>query len=130
MLRGFLNPRGVLVSNCLIWLEGPKHMDEFKKKKKRAVMQNVMSVVIMIIVVGFALTIGAIMNGYLGTLNTNVLGNNANATNAINATFNLLSTGSGIVQLVVVAVLLGVALYAFLGSIMPGGGGKGRGGRK
>jgi len=101
-------------------------MEFLSKKGKRGQMAAVLPVVITVIVVAVALVVGNVLLGQLRTINTNSLGNNSNATGAIDNGFALLSTTNGVVVLVVVAILLALALFSFIGGFGGIGGGRGR----
>ena len=92
-------------------------MEDLKKKRKRGQIGAVYAFVIAVISIGVALVVGAVLLGQLDTINTNNLGNNANAGAMIDNIFALLSTTQGVVVLVIVVGLLGLALAYLVSSL-------------
>ena len=86
--------------------------------------------VLVVVATILALVIGAVMLAQLATINTNSLGNNANATGQINLGFDLLSTTQGIIVLVIVVALLALALMGFMGAFGAGGETRGKRGKR
>jgi len=87
-----------------------------KEKAQLGGLDQALALVIGIVALGVTLVVGNVLFAQLNTINTNSLGNNSNATASIGTAFSQLSTSQGIITLVIVVALLGLALAYLLGA--------------
>jgi len=95
--------------------------------KHKGIVQQLVTVVFAVIMVGVLLAVGGIVLGRMDYINQNNLGNNTNATILTNSSFDILKSVPALIGLVVFLVLIGLALGYLFGAF--GGMGGASGGR-